>query len=115
MSIHKYVGPYGFKRLDHMQAMMEERVTLTERYGEVASGASRPKPIGSNFSHESVDNQAAIEALRREVAPFIGNASTRTSRSVVVVPFDGTESIELTSTPEIPHQQTSHERASLPA
>lgn len=115
MSIHKFVGPYGFKRLDHMQAMMKERVTLTERYGEVASGASRPKTIGSNFSHEGLDNQAAIEALRREVAPFIGNTSTRTSRSVVVVPFDGTESIESIGIHEPPHPQTSHERASLPA
>jgi hypothetical protein len=98
-----------------MQATIKERIELTEKYGEVASGASRPEPIGSNFSIESADNQAAIEALRREIAPFIGEATTKASRNVVVVPFDGTESIESMAASNPPHPQTSHERASLPA
>jgi hypothetical protein len=113
--MHKFVGPYGFRRLDHMRATIKERIELTEEYGEVAAGARRPEPIGSSFSIEGTNSQAAVEALRREVAPFIGDTSTRTSKSVVVVPFDGTESIESLSPHEPPDPQTSRERATLPA
>ena len=114
--IHAYVETGGFNRIKHTKAMMEQRIRLTEEFGEHSGNYSFPSgPAVSSFTLEAQGNPSVIESLRREVAPFTGSIAVQTCNQRVVVPYDGTEDAETIERTRPDHPPTSQLRASLPA
>jgi hypothetical protein len=116
MSLHKYVGPNGYRRIDHMREMMARRNRLAEEFGEDSGTSSQqPTPGGSNFSRERHDNPDAVDSLKREVANIIGTTVISAPDEIAVVPYDGTEDPASIEATRPVHPPTSIQRASLPA
>jgi hypothetical protein len=116
MTLHKFTGPNGFRRIDHMREMMAQRIDLTEKFGEDSgTNPQQPVPGGSNFDRQGHDNPGAVESLRREAARYVGSAAIPKPAEVIVVPYDGTEDAGTIQATRPEHPPTSAERASLPA